>query len=127
MIETERLTLSAWTEAEREPFVAMTADPEVMHDYGGAWDHARSEERFERHAAGFAERGFDKWALRTRSDGAFAGICGVGPVYPTLPVAPGLEIGRRLVRAKLWGHGYASEVRPEPRSPIPSRVPTPRR
>ena len=36
MIETARLILSAWTEAERAPFAAMCADPEVMHDYPAA-------------------------------------------------------------------------------------------
>ena len=32
VIETERLTLAAWTEAERADFIAMSADPEVMHE-----------------------------------------------------------------------------------------------
>ena len=109
MIETARLTLSAWTEAERAPFVAMCADPEVMHDYGGLWDRARAEARFERYLAAHAERGFDKWALRTKDSGAFVGVCGVGPIWPALPVAPGLEIGWRLVR-EAWGRGYATEA-----------------
>jgi ribosomal-protein-alanine N-acetyltransferase len=109
MIETERLTLSAWTEAEREDFVAMCADPEVMHDWGEPWDRARAEARFERHVAAFRERGFCKWALRRKTDGAFLGYCGVDPIWPTLAAAPGLEIGWRMAR-EAWGHGYASEA-----------------
>ena len=38
MIETARLTLSAWTEAERAPFAAMCADAEVQALGGRRWD-----------------------------------------------------------------------------------------
>ncbi|HEY1426227.1 MAG TPA: GNAT family N-acetyltransferase [Caulobacteraceae bacterium] len=109
MIETARLALSAWTQAERDPFIAMCADPEVMHDYGGAWDRARAEQRFERHLTAFARNGCCKWVLRDKSSGGFLGYCGLDPTWPTLPVAPGLEIGWRLNRAA-WGQGYATEA-----------------
>ena len=51
-IETARLTLSPWTEAERAPFVAMCADPEVMHDYPAPDDVAAANARFDTHARG---------------------------------------------------------------------------
>ena len=109
MIETARLTLSAWTEADRGPFVAMCADPEVMHDYGGPWDAARANERFERERVAFARDGHGKWAVRRKPDGVFLGYCGISPIWPALTVAPGLEIGWRLNR-EAWGAGYASEA-----------------
>jgi RimJ/RimL family protein N-acetyltransferase len=109
MLATARLTLSAWTEAEREPFAAMCADPEVMADYGGPWERARADQWFEREVAAFARNGHGKWALRRKSDGAYLGYCGVSPIWPTLAPAPGLEIGWRLVRSA-WGQGYASEA-----------------
>jgi len=109
MIETERLILSGWTEDEREPFCAMCADPEVMHDYGGAWGRAYSDERFERYVAAHERDGFGKWAIRRKDDAAFLGWCGVSPIWPTLRLAPGLEIGWRLVR-QAWGAGYATEA-----------------
>jgi RimJ/RimL family protein N-acetyltransferase len=109
MIETARLTLSAWTEAERAPFARMCADAEVMHDYPAPFTEAEAHERFARHMAAFARDGFGKWALRRTSDGEYLGICGVSPIWPTLPPAPGLEIGWRLVRSA-WGFGYASEA-----------------
>jgi RimJ/RimL family protein N-acetyltransferase len=108
-IETARLTLSAWTEAERAPFVAMCADLEVMHDYPAPDDAAAANARFDRYAAAQARDGFGKWALRTKSEGAFLGFCGVSPIWPTLAPAPGLEIGWRMVRAA-WGHGFATEA-----------------
>jgi RimJ/RimL family protein N-acetyltransferase len=48
MMETERLTLHEPSAGDRAPFVAMCADPEVMQDYGGAWDSAYANERFDR-------------------------------------------------------------------------------
>jgi RimJ/RimL family protein N-acetyltransferase len=109
VIETERLRLIAWTEAERAPFSAMTADPEMMVDYGRPFDAAMAMERFERHMAAFAQDGFGKWALRRKADGEYLGTCGVSPIWPTLASAPGLEIGWRLVR-QAWGEGYATEA-----------------
>ena len=109
MIETARLTLAAWSEAERAPFVAMCADPEVMHDYPAPDDETAANARFDRYAAAQARDGYGKLALRRKDDGAFIGSCGVSPIWPTLAPAPGLEIGWRLVRAA-WGRGYATEA-----------------
>lgn len=109
MIATERLILKTWTQAEREPFVTMCADPEVMHDYGGPWDRARAVARFERFLATSARGDIDKLAIWRKVDGAFLGWCGVSPIWPTLAPAPGLEIGWRLVR-EAWGAGYATEA-----------------
>jgi RimJ/RimL family protein N-acetyltransferase len=109
MIETVRLVMSAWTEADRDDYLAMTADPEVMADYGGPFGREVAEARFERQRAAFARDGFGKWTLRRRSDGAYLGYCGVNPIHADLPPAPGLEIGWRMMRAA-WGRGYATEA-----------------
>jgi RimJ/RimL family protein N-acetyltransferase len=109
MIETARLTLSAWTEAERAPYRAMCADPEVMHDYPAPFTTEVADERFERHMAAFTRDGFGKWALRRNEDGEYLGYCGVNPIWQTLAPGPGLEIGWRMVRSA-WGRGYASEA-----------------
>ena len=109
MIETERLRLVPWGKTERAPYYAMTADAEVMIDYGRPFDPATAQERFDRHASAFKRDGFGKWAIRCKHDGSYVGYCGVGPIWPTLPAAPGLEIGWRLVR-EAWGRGYATEA-----------------
>lgn len=87
----------------------MCADPEVMHDYGGAWSPIYANERFNRYFAAHARDGFGRWAIRRKDDGSFLGWCGVSTIWPTLPPAPGLEIGWRLVR-RAWGAGYATEA-----------------
>ena len=109
MIETARLSLSAWTEAERAPYRAMCADPEVMHDYPAPFTTEVADERFERHLAAFAREGFGKWTLRRKDDGEYLGYYGVNPIWQTLAPGPGLEIGWRMIRSA-WGHGYATEA-----------------
>ena len=42
MIETERLILRPWTDADRAPFVAMSADPAVMETLGGVLSEAEA-------------------------------------------------------------------------------------
>jgi RimJ/RimL family protein N-acetyltransferase len=80
-----------------------------MHAYPAPFDEATARERFDRHMAAFPRDGFCKWALRRKDDGAYLGYCGVSPIWPALPLAPGLEIGWRMMRAA-WGHGYATEA-----------------
>ncbi len=108
MIDTERLILRPWTEADREPFLAMTADPEVMNWLGGVPTPDAANQRFERFASGFDERGYTRWAIERTADGAFLGYCGLAPVHETLPVI-GIEAGWGLARAA-WGFGYAAEA-----------------
>jgi RimJ/RimL family protein N-acetyltransferase len=109
MIETERLILSTWTEADRPAFLKMTADPAVMWDYGGPFTPEEAARRFDRQIEAFQRDGFGKWALRRKEDGTFFGYCGVSPIFPTLAPAPGLEIGWRMMTHG-WGQGFVTEA-----------------
>jgi len=109
MIETARLILRQYCDADRAPFRAMMADPEVMHDYPAPFSAEEADAYFERRRGQIAAHGFGKWAIERRADGAFLGFVGVSEAYPELPVAPALEIGWRLVKGA-WGEGYASEA-----------------
>jgi ribosomal-protein-alanine N-acetyltransferase len=106
VVETPRLRLRAFVEADLDAFAAMSADAEVMRyigdgmtvDRNGAW----------RTLAGFLGhwrlRGFGMWAIERQCDGAFLGR--VGLHHP--PYWPALEAGWVLARAA-WGQGYARE------------------
>ena len=107
-IRTARTVLRPWREAHRAPLAAMHADPEVMADYGGPLSRAESDAKVDRYAAAYDAHGFGRWALETPA-GDFLGYVGIMPIWPTHPVAPGVEIGWRLVRGA-WGHGYATEA-----------------
>jgi RimJ/RimL family protein N-acetyltransferase len=109
MIATDRLILRQWTEADRAPYAAILADPEVMHDYGGPFTRAQADAKLDRYQESIVEFGFGKWAVERKSDRALIGHVGVSHIFPELPVYPGLEVGWRLAR-EAWGTGYAPEA-----------------
>jgi RimJ/RimL family protein N-acetyltransferase len=108
-LQTERLRLRVWRAADRAPFAALNADPEVMRHFPATQDAARSNASIDAWLAEFAARGWSNWALERRDDGAFLGFVGLSVPRRTFPFSPCVEIGWRLARAH-WHHGYATEA-----------------
>jgi RimJ/RimL family protein N-acetyltransferase len=110
-VETERLLLRRWRDADLEPYAAMNADPEVMRFIGDGHVHDRAEAAasLARIRGDWDAHGFGRWAVERHSDGEFAGFCGPGFLksFPELAGEP--EIGWRLPRT-MWGQGYATEA-----------------
>lgn len=110
MIKTERLILRPWRDEDREPFFAMSRDPEVMAFLGPpAASRADSDPGVDRMMALQAERGHCFWAIERKDDGAFLGFCGLKICTDPCPVEGDVEIGWRL-RRDAWGQGYAREA-----------------
>jgi RimJ/RimL family protein N-acetyltransferase len=107
-IETARLRLRAWRSVNREPFVAMCADPEVMWDYGGPIASVAADAKLERYAEAFARYGFTRWAVESHA-GEFIGYVGALPHGAEHALGAHVDIGWRLVRSA-WGRGFASEA-----------------
>lgn len=109
MIETERLLLRRWQDADRDAFAAMSADPEVMAHFPAPLSRAESDLVFDRLCGRWRDEGICFGVVERRADGAFLGIAGLAHVLYDAPVRGMVEIGWRLGRAH-WGKGYASEA-----------------
>lgn len=108
MIETERLTLRSWLEADRAPWAAMCADPRVMATIGPLQTRAQADAGVDRYHGYARDHGFTIWAVKRRADGRFIGLCGLKPGAPATPIEAQVEIGWRLA-VDTWGRGYARE------------------
>src|SRR5437867_3064918 len=107
-METPRLRLRCWKEADRDAFAALHADPDVMADYGGPLGRAASDAKLDRYSAAFDRYGFCRWAVEGRG-GDFLGYAGIMPLDEGHPLGCRFDIGWRLIRSA-WGRGYATEA-----------------
>jgi len=109
-LETPRLILRRWQEADRAHFAAMNADPVVMRYFANPFTTEQSDKTIDRYLAAFDREGFSFFAAILRDTGAFAGTIGLQTmrdVVPNLP-QPAVEIGWRLTQDS-QGQGLATE------------------
>jgi RimJ/RimL family protein N-acetyltransferase len=107
VLETERLLLRPFREADVEPLFALMQDPDVVRYVGDRRIPTRQE--VWRSVAGWighwALRGYGLWAIEERASGELIGRAGlINPMD-----WPGPEVGYLLGR-NWWGHGYATEA-----------------
>jgi RimJ/RimL family protein N-acetyltransferase len=112
-LETERLVLRRWLEADRDAVLGIWADPDVWRAIGpGAvgvpFDAGYPASRFAHHLGHWERHGFGLWLAEPRGAEEVAGW--VGAAHPTyIPsLAGAVEIGWTL-RRPYWGRGLASE------------------
>ena len=105
-LETERLTLRPFGEADVEPMFQMLQDPDVVHYVGDR--HVPTRQETWRMVAGWLGhwvlRGYGQWAIEERTSGQLVGRAGI--INPA--DWPGPEVGY-LLGKPWWGRGYATE------------------
>ncbi|MBW8744803.1 MAG: GNAT family N-acetyltransferase [Sphingomonas sp.] len=110
MIETDRLILRNWRDADRAPYLDFCRSPAVMACLGGPLTEAEVDAAIGRVRASQDRNGFCLWAVERRADGAFLGYCGLKVAdTPGTPIEDEIEIGWRLGEF-YWGRGYAREA-----------------
>jgi RimJ/RimL family protein N-acetyltransferase len=107
-LRTDRLRLRRWQEADREPFAALNADPDVMEYFPDLLSKQQSDSLIEAIESSFEQWGFGLWAVEVRATGAFIGFTGLNRPSLETHFTPAVEVGWRLARAA-WGKGYATE------------------
>jgi RimJ/RimL family protein N-acetyltransferase len=110
-LRTERLLLRGWSDADRAPFAAMNADPEVMRHIGPGQplDRAGSDELLDRIAGHWGQHGHGLWAVEELASGRLLGFAGLAIPWFLPAVLPAVEVGWRL-RRDAWGAGCATEA-----------------
>lgn len=107
-LETPRLLLREWQTQDREPFIAMNADPVVMRYFLATLSAQETEAMMDRNRAHFERHGFGLWAAAIQATGEFAGYIGLAvPAFET-HFTPCVEIGWRLA-PRFWNRGLATE------------------
>jgi RimJ/RimL family protein N-acetyltransferase len=107
-LRTPRLVLRQWREADRQPFAALNADPEVTRYFPSPLTSGQSDALAERERRMLAERGWGLWAVEVIERAPFIGFVGLAEPRFQVRFTPAVEVGWRLARDH-WGKGYATE------------------
>lgn len=108
-LETDRLLLRQWQQADRKPWADLCANPEVMKFLSSPRDLATSDLAIDKWQGRICEHGWSFWALELKQTGVFIGMAGLQVPAEPHPYLPCIEVGWRLAKEQ-WGHGYASEA-----------------
>lgn len=107
-LETDRLLLRRWRDADRIPFQSMNSDPRVMEFMPALLTPAESDALAGRAQSHFDRHGFGPFAVELLETRSFIGY--IGLYVPTFDAhfMPAVEIGWRLA-FDYWGRGLATE------------------
>jgi RimJ/RimL family protein N-acetyltransferase len=108
MIETERLILRPWRDADRDPFYRITSDSRVMEFFPSTLNREQSDGLVDRCQAHYREHGFTFFAVELRGTGELIGFIGLARTPFEAHFTPCVEIGWRL-GFEYWNRGLATE------------------
>lgn len=109
MLETERLVLRRWCDADRDSFARLNADPEVMHYFPKTHDRKYSDTFIDKMQEHLETHGYTLLACERKEEGDFIGFVGLLQQTFEARFTPAVEVGWRLHK-HAWGQGYATEA-----------------
>jgi 3-dehydroquinate dehydratase / shikimate dehydrogenase len=107
-IETPRLLLRDWRDADVEAWVRLNAHPRVTEFFHKRYPREFCEASALAIRQQLAADGYGWWAVEIRGGASFAGVIALQAVPFEAPFTPANEIGWRFA-FEHWGHGYATE------------------
>ena len=108
MIETPRLILRPYAEADRDAFAALNGHPEVGAWLSGVMSRQESEVMMDRVSGQIAAQGFGFWGAERKADRRLVGMIGLLVMGADLPAPGAIELGWRL-HPDAQGSGLATE------------------
>ncbi|AZY52587.1 GNAT family N-acetyltransferase [Bordetella avium] len=113
VLQTPRLIVRNWHDADLPAFADLNADPDVMAHFPATLTREQSDALANRLRQRMDDHGFGLWAVQcleaTGKEGDFIGFVGLNRVPFEADFTPAVEIAWRLARP-FWGRGYAIEA-----------------
>jgi RimJ/RimL family protein N-acetyltransferase len=106
---TQRLSLRAWRDSDRQPFAEMSEDADVMEHLRPLATREACNAWIDFQINHQSSHGFCLWALESRASGTFMGAVGLLHIGFVARFTPAVEVGWRLARP-FWGQGFALEA-----------------
>ncbi|MBT2572203.1 GNAT family N-acetyltransferase [Planococcus sp. ISL-110] len=108
LFESERLGFRRWEERDRNPFAAMSADPDVMQYFPKPLAKREADRLIDRFETHMVDKAYTMWAVDRKEDGTFIGFIGLLEIAMAIEGQGAAEVGWRLDKC-FWKKGYAVE------------------
>lgn len=107
ILETKRLILRKWKNADCEVLYKILQDAEVVRDIddGKVFSFEKTQKFLDAMEKSDGESGFCRWKVIEKSSNEIVGSCGFGKISETSEI----ELGY-LFAKKHWGKGFATEI-----------------